>query len=154
MAPTALRVRDFQPADQRSSQALILQGLVDHFGQLDATLNPDVEDIYASYIVPGHSFVVAELHGNLVATGALIALQNDCGRIARVSVDQAHRSSGIGRAVVTHLLQLARNKGYRCLLVETNHDWTAAIALYRRCGFEEYDRDAISLHMRLDLAAE
>jgi ribosomal protein S18 acetylase RimI-like enzyme len=57
----------------------------------------------------------------------------------------------LGRALVSHLLQIARERRLRKVIVETNNDWYDAIGLYERCGFAEYDRDEVSVYMELEL---
>jgi ribosomal protein S18 acetylase RimI-like enzyme len=131
---------------------LILAGLGEHFGMIDESLNPDLTDIAATYLAPGHRFVVACLAGELVGTGALRFLGEQVGELVRISVSPRHRRQGIAQAVVAHLIAQARQRGLARLLVETNHDWVAAVNLYRRFGFTEYERDAVDIYMRLDLA--
>lgn len=142
-----LRLRPFTFYDQAAARALILAGLGEHFGFIDESLNPDLDDIWQSYVQPGHLFLVAELDDCLVGTGALIQETPDTGRIVRLSVSQAQRRAGIGRALLEHLLQAGRERGYRQIVVETNHDWHDAIGLYRRCGFVEYGRDEESVYL-------
>lgn len=146
-----LSCRLFRQDDQAHVQKLILAGLGDHFGLIDPKLNPDLDDIAASYLASGHTFMVGEIEGTIVAAGGLIGVQEDLGRIVRVSVAGEFRRKGIGQAIVACLMAVARQKGYGRLIVETNHDWTNALALYQRCGFREYDRDEESIHMQLDL---
>ena len=149
--PSELTCRAFRRGDQARVRELILAGLGDHFGQIDPELNRDLEDIGANYVASGHAFVVGEIEGTIVATGGLVAINEDLGRLVRVSVAKQYRRRGIGQAIVAYLLEVARRSGYQRLLVETNHDWANAIALYQRCGFREYDCDEVSLHMELDL---
>lgn len=160
--PSLLSIRPFAPADQPTAKNLIQTGLGEHFGFIDPTLNPDLNDIWDSYITAGHTFVVAEWKGELVGTGALISERPKIhetfgvleanqiyGRLVRMSVSPAHRRLGIGRALVEHLLQIAQQHGLTHTLVETNLDWYDAIGLYQRCGFVEYGRDAESVYMIL-----
>lgn len=147
-------IRPFLPSDQSAVQAIILAGLEQHFGYIDPTLNPDLTDIWQSYVQPGHTFVVAEVAGQLVGTGALVQ-ENPAdnppppvwGRLVRMSVSQPYRRLGIGRALVAHLVQEGEEKGFGRLWVETNFDWVDAIRLYERCGFVEYARDDESVYL-------
>lgn len=141
-------LRPWRPADQEATRALILQGLGDHFGVIRPEFNPDLDDIQAAYLVRGAQFVVAEHAGRLVGTGALVAEGEGTGRIVRVSVDRARRRQGIGHQIVAHLIDAARAAGYHTLLVETNDDWHAAIALYRAFGFATEDVRNGEIHMR------
>jgi GNAT superfamily N-acetyltransferase len=144
--------RPFTRADQAAARRLVLSGLGDHFGTIDETMNPDLDDIETHYIRPGHQFVLAERGGELVGTGALIEEEAGVGRLVRMSVSRRHRGQGIGRALVNHLIAEARARGYRRVMIETNDDWWDAIGLYRACGFVEFDRRDGDVHMGLDLA--
>ena len=130
-------------------RALILAGLGDHFDHVDPTLNPDLDDITASYLVPGHGFLIAEVDGKLAGTGAL-RIDGDAGQIVRVSVDRQFRRLGIGRALVAALLAAASARGLSRVWMETNDDWHDAIGLYRGCGFRPFDhRDGCIFMERL-----
>jgi GNAT superfamily N-acetyltransferase len=130
-------IRAFEPEDQQAVQRLILEGLGEHFGFIDETVNPDLDDIQAAYVDAGARFVVAEIDGELAGTGALIEEEPGVGRLVRMSVAPAHRGKGLGRALVEHLLDEAWLRGYRQVVCETNLDWHDAIGLYLACGFME-----------------
>ena len=153
MPDPTVAIRPFAPADQEPVRRLILSGLGEHLGFVDEARNPDLDDIAASYLAAGHAFIVAELGGELIGTGALIEEAPGVGRLVRMSVAPAHRRRGIGHALVAHLTDLAECRGYRRLVLETNDDWDDAVRLYLSCGFVEYDRSAGEVHLTLDLAA-
>ena len=144
-------IRPFNPGDQETARTLILHGLSDHFGLLDPTLNPDLEDIWASYVVQGDCFLVAVDGDKLVGTGALIEESAGAGRIVRMSIASDRRRRGIGRLLVRELVAAAQRSGYTKIVVETNDDWYGAIQLYRSCGFLQYDQRDGEIHMQLEL---
>ena len=146
-----VRIRPFTPRDQPATRQLILEGLGSHFGFIDETINPDLNDIWEHYIIPGHVFVVAEINNQIAGSGALIKEATKIGRLVRMSVNPDHQRRGIGRQLVDHLIQKANEQGFQQLLVETNHDWYDAIGLYQNCGFSEYDQDEESVHMQMTL---
>ena len=146
-------IRPFAPGDQSAARRLVLAGLGERWGWIDETRNPDLDDIAAHYVAPGHYFVVVEQDGELIGTGALVAEGTGgeaAGRIVRMSVAPEHRGRGVGRALVEYLLDEARRRGYRRVLVETTREWHDAIRLYQRCGFVEYARDDEDVHLALD----
>ena len=149
--PSRVRIRPLVAADQAAVRRLILIGLGEHFGSIDESRNPDLDDIQAGHVGRGHLFVVAERDNEIVGTGALIEEEPGVGRLVRMSVGSRHRRQGIGRALVGHLIDAARGRGYRRLLVETNDDWDDAIGLYLACGFVEVERSAGDTHLALDL---
>lgn len=137
----SLHIRPFEPRDQDAVRRLILAGLGEHFGWIDETRNPDLDDIETNYLKRDYIFIVAEIDGKIVGTGALLTESQNVGRIVRMSVSKAHRRNGIGRALVTHLLSIARQKSFSQVRVATTPGWQDAIRFYRRCGFNEYERD-------------
>lgn len=146
-----LIIRPFQSADQQASKALILHGLGERFGMINPDLNPDLDDINATYIESGFLFVVCEIDSALIGTGALVTEDVNVGRIVRVSVANSHRQRGIGRLITDYLIAAAPKRGYSRVVVETNEDWFDALHLYQRCGFMEYDRRNGEVHMRKNL---
>jgi enamine deaminase RidA (YjgF/YER057c/UK114 family)/GNAT superfamily N-acetyltransferase len=151
MQDTRLLIRPFVAADQEAARALILSGLGEHFGFIDETRNPDIDDILACYIASGQVFIIAEIAGALVGTAALIREAAQTGRVARMSVAREMRRKGIAHALMARLIELARERGYTRLVLETNSGWADAIGFYRRCGFRAYDRADGLTHMALDL---
>src|SRR5579859_5383023 len=147
-----ITIRPFEASDQQAARWLILSGLGEHFGYIDESLNPDIDDIMSNYITARHVFIIAQSGENMVGTGALLIKDAVVGRIVRMSVSSAHRRRGIGKAIVEHLIAIARQRGLRRLLVETNNNWFNAIGLYKHLGFSEYERDSESVHMALNLS--
>ena len=140
-------IRPFVRGDQKAVKSLILAGLGEHFEIINPKLNPDLNDIFSSYIEHGHIFVVCESNATLVGTGALIKEKKEVGRIVRVSVAGSHRKQGIGRLITEHLISAATMQGYNQIVVETNDDWVGAIRLYQQCGFKEYDHCNGEIHL-------
>lgn len=146
-----MNIRSFRAADQQAVRPLILAGLGEHFGWIDAARNPDIEDITSRYLAARQTFLVAEGAGQIVGTGALITETEQVGRLVRMSVASSHRRQGIGRKLVKALLEQAKARGLRRVVLETNQNWEDAIGLYWQCGFREIDRTDGLVHMALDL---
>lgn len=147
----SLHIRPFEPRDQDAVRRLVLAGLGEHFGWIDETRNPDLDDIAMSYLARGHTFIIAEIDGQVVGTGALLTESKSVGRIVRMSVSQAHRRNGIGRALVTRLLNIARQKRFNQVHVATTPGWHDAIGLYQHCGFTESKRDDQDIQLVIKL---
>ncbi len=138
MSATTVTIRPFRTADQSAARALILDGLGEHWGYIDETINPDLDDIAAAY--PSHRadfLVVEDELGALIGTAGLVRDDEETGRIVRMSVDKSSRGRGIGKRLVAELEAIARQRGYYRLVCETTHDWADAIALYKFTGFTE-----------------
>lgn len=144
-------IKPFEVGDQKEARQLILAGLGEHFGFIDQTCNPDIDDIAANYLDKGHIFLVAKVGTELIGTGGLLIQGINNGQIIRISVAPAYRRQGIGQALVEYLCKVAYQRKLNSLLVETNKEWGAAINLYKRLGFIEYKRNAVSVYMSREL---
>ena len=145
------RIRMFAPADQDAVRALVLAGLVDHWGTLDPTRNPDLDDIAGWYRPLNGYSVVAEIEGEVVGTGTMHQVDEQTGVLVRMSVSRDHRGKGLGKALVRALSDAARERGYRRLVCETTDSWQDAINLYLATGFAIVDRRDGDFHFELTL---
>ncbi|MEM7096040.1 MAG: GNAT family N-acetyltransferase [Actinomycetota bacterium] len=135
-------IRPFRAGDQNAAKALILAGLVEHWGILDEAANPDLDDLAASY---RDATILVAVEGNqLVGTGILvpthagsgdIARESPIGEIVRMSVDGSQRRRGVGIAVLDALCAAARAQGMSRLVLETTASWSGVVAFYERYGF-------------------
>lgn len=148
---SAILIRPFASGDQTAVRALVLAGLKDHFGELDPTLNRDLDDIALSHVAQGGIVIVAERDAVIVGTGALIPAEPGVSRLVRMSVACEARGQGLGKQLVRRLIELARARGDGRVLVETNDDWLDAIALYRSCGFGDERHEDGDIHLVLNL---
>ena len=85
---------------------------------------------------PTGYFVVARLHGDAVGCGAL-KCHSDYGEIKRMWVAASTRGLGIGRRILLHLEELARERTLSSVRLETNKALTEAQSLYRSSGYRE-----------------
>jgi ribosomal protein S18 acetylase RimI-like enzyme len=137
MASEDTQIRPFRPQDQAITKQLILDGLADHWGKLDLTLNPDLNDIAASY--RGETFLVAVLDQQIVGCGALICEvrgEEMYGRIVRMSVSKEKRRQGIGQQILHHLQLAAQQCHFSKIVLETTQTWTEVVAFYQVNGFQ------------------
>jgi putative acetyltransferase len=131
---TSITILPFQPADQEEVKELILNGLADHWGELDLTKNPDLNDIAKTYAQD--VFLVARLQDRIIGTGALVHRTDELAEIVRMSVAVDLRRQGVGRLILGRLITTAEEKGYRRIILETTHTWKEVIAFYLKYGFK------------------
>ncbi|WP_070105280.1 GNAT family N-acetyltransferase [Ilumatobacter coccineus] len=53
-----------------------------------------------------------------------------------VYVSRAHGGRGIGRAMMDHLIEVARDSGFHSMIARIEASGEASLALHRACGFE------------------
>ncbi len=98
---------------------------------------------------------------SLVGCGALRELDQTHGEIKSMRTVNAHLRRGVGSAVLGHILDEARRRGYRRVSLETGsmEAFVPAQALYARFGFVEcepfadYVLDPYSVYLTLELEA-
>ncbi len=139
----------FRPEYQQDAKALILAGLKEHWGVLDVSKNPDLDDIAASYA--DGVFLTAWQDGEMVGTGALRPHADETVEIVRMSIKKEKRRQGIGRAILTELCWQACQLGYKRVILETTATWEEAVAFYRAFGFTATHQTAGDLYFAMDL---
>jgi len=146
----AILVRHFEPSNQSRCRQIILSGLAEHFGFIDETRNPDLDDIAQSYLSNGHDFYVAERDEQVVGTvGLLFELGRT--RIVRMSVAKNHRQQGVATALLKKCIERARERGVLDMVAFTEPHWSDAVGFYLALGFVKYGSDAEDIHLRLSL---
>ena len=96
-----------------------------HFLDLSGLKTPDI------------TFLSAWDGDTLLGVGALKQLDPLTGEVKSMRATAAARGTGVGFAILDHIVGLARNRGYSALKLETGTGplFEAAHALYRRYGF-------------------
>ncbi len=144
-------VRPFETRDQTAARSLVLEGLGEHFGFIDESLNPDLDDIQASYPAAGHVVLVAESEGSIDGTAGLLFEAPDVARVVRMSVRSDLRRQGIATALLGALIEEARSRSLGVLIARTQPEWSDATSFYEQSGFEQFSEDEVDLHLRLEL---
>jgi putative acetyltransferase len=110
-----------------------------HLAFADAESPP--EDVHALTVDgladPPVTFYSARVAGRLVAVGALRHLDAEHAEIKSMHTVAEARRQGVGRAMLAHLVAVARSRGYRRLSLETGttEGFAPARSLYRGAGF-------------------
>ena len=86
---------------------------------------------------PSILFFSYRADGELLAVGALRHLDDDHAEVKSMHTVEAARGRGIGRAMLDHLLGVARERGYRRVSLETGamDAFAPARSLYLNAGF-------------------
>jgi putative acetyltransferase len=84
------------------------------------------------------TFFSARKAGRLVGVAAMKRIDEDNAELKSMHTRESERGRGVGRALVEHILAVARGAGYRRVSLETGttEDFVAARALYASVGFE------------------
>ena len=85
---------------------------------------------------PDGTFLVAFEDGEAIACGGVGRLDETTGELRRMYVLPAHRSRGLGRAILEELENAARALGYTRMRLETGNEAPEALGLYTSSGYE------------------
>ncbi len=96
----------------------------------------------------------------LLGCGALMALGNGHGEVKSMRTPDARRRTGAGRALLMHIIETARARGYERLSLETGsvaafvpaHRLYESVGFVRTGPFGDYTEDVNSVFMTLPLA--
>ncbi|KCV81942.1 acetyltransferase [Actibacterium atlanticum] len=149
-------IRAARPTEP-DAQALIAR----HLGQMaDQSPEESCHALDSSGLeTPGVDFFLLELEGDVMGMGALAKLGSGAVELKSMHTKSEVRGSGAGRAMLAHLLDLARSKGASAVFLETGStdDFLPARRLYESVGFRicgpfgDYGPDPWSVFMQLDL---
>ena len=84
---------------------------------------------------PNGLYVAAHDGAKLVGYAGMMRVLDE-GHIHNVAVLPDYRKRGIGRALISELIKLAKENGLRLMLLEVRAGNEAATSLYQRLGFE------------------
>jgi len=80
----------------------------------------------------------SRIQGVAIGCGALKEIDDVSGELKSMRTHPDHLRQGIGRAILEHILSVARARGYKRLSLETGSGpaFEPALSLYRSYGFE------------------
>jgi GNAT superfamily N-acetyltransferase len=129
----AICVRTADATDGPAVRDLILAGLAQRWGTLDATRTRDLDDLTAAH--PGSLTVVVLDDDVVVATGTVVPRADRRAEVVRMSVASGRRRAGLGRRVLDELTSVATGWSCTHLVLETTATWLDAVEFYERNGF-------------------
>lgn len=79
--------------------------------------------------------MVGLLRKEVVCSGALITINENTGRIVRMSVKNEYRRNGYASRIIEALEERARVRGYSKIMLKTIHHWSDAVGFYSAKGY-------------------
>ena len=142
-----------------SPDAVALIGeLDDHLGALYAVESRHGFSV-EKLLRDGVNFFVARDGGRPAGCGGVLLVGREYAELKRMYVRPAFRGRRIGRLILDHLVEYARQHGLRVIRLETGIHQREAIALYEARGFRKippfgpYRDDPVSLCYELRLSS-
>ena len=138
-----MELRPASNQDQRAIEALVF-GVLREF---NITPDPegtdgDLRHIEATYQNRGGFFdVLVADDGEIVGSIGLQPVSKATGELRKMYLKKSVRGQGYGRRLLEHALARAKALGFTRVTLETANVLKAAVALYERYGFKEYNAD-------------
>lgn len=110
----------------------------------DAT-DADLKDIEQAYTANGGAFdVLLDETGAIIGCVGLYRIGHATCELRKMYLDRAHRGRGLGKRLMEHALDQARQLGFRRIILETASVLHEAIVMYINYGFRRYEPDHLS----------
>jgi ribosomal protein S18 acetylase RimI-like enzyme len=138
MDKESLLIRRYQPQDNKVVKELHYAGVA----QIDPNANrhdnhfidSDLDDIEGVYLNHG-DFIVGLQDGEIVAMGAFKKVSSECAEIKRIRIRPDCQRKGYGETIMLKLMELAAEKGYSEVCLDTLTTNIRAQRLFEKCGF-------------------
>ena len=154
----AIRITEARWPDDHAAVEALFREYIASLTEDISFQNPDNElaTLPGKYARPGGVVLIARDGAEAAGAIAYRMFEPGVAEMKRLYVRPAYRGSGLGRELANELIDDARARGYRTIMLDTLESMSAARALYRDLGFapvEPYYDNPLSgvMYMALDL---
>ncbi len=136
-----IHIRPIEPTDNRQTAALIRKVLTEFKRNQAGTVftDPTTDDLYALFKVPGSCYWIAEEDEQVIGGCGIYptaGLPEGCAELVKFYLDPQARGKGIGKALLEKSFSSAEALGFNQLYLESFPEFTVAISLYEKYGFQ------------------
>ena len=104
--------------------------------EANATAYPWSALQYRDSISAGHCVTMAQLDGQTVGAAVWMLIVDEAD-LLNIFISPTHQGHGLGRQLLQHTLNAARDAGSRRMVLEVRRSNQTARQLYEHCGFSE-----------------
>ena len=131
----SLVLRTYRPGDEDAFFRLNEDWITKYFGTLEPADREIIRDPRKQILDGGGQIFIAERDGEAIGCCAVIAIGPGEYELAKMTVAEKERGTGVGRRLLRFTIDVARSMGARRLYLESNTKVAAAIHLYEQAGF-------------------
>ncbi len=139
---TELTIREFRPGDESAFQKLNEEWITRYFA-IEPKEAELLADPQGAILDRGGRIFLAVRNNQTIGCCALLVIAPGEFEVAKMTVAESARGSGIGRSLLEKVIAEARALGARRLYLETNQKLTPAIRLYESLGFRHLPPERI-----------
>lgn len=126
----------FEPAHAEAFRTLN-EAWISKFFVLEAKDREVLEDPHGKIIAKGGRIFMALQDGVAVGCVALLKMDDGGYEVAKMTVSETLRGSGLGRLLMQRCIEAGAELGATRLYLETNSSLAPALGLYRAMGFKD-----------------
>ena len=131
-----MEIVEFEPAHAAAFKALN-EAWISKYFTLEAKDREVLGDPEGKIIAEGGRVFMAIQDGQPVGCAALLKMADGGYEVAKMTVSEALRGSGLGRLLMQHCIDAGAQMGATRLYLETNSSLAPALGLYRAMGFRD-----------------
>ena len=140
----ALHIRPIEQKDNQSLAIIIRESLAEFGANKPGTVYYDstTDALYELFKTPGSVYFIAEEDDKLLGGGGIFptdGLPNKTCELVKMYLHKNARGKGVGRTLIEHCLQWAKQNGYEQVYLETMPELKQALKVYELFGFEYLD---------------
>lgn len=147
-----MQIVEFAPEHAEAFRTLNEAWISKHF-VLEDKDREVLNDPQGKIIAKGGRIFMALMDGQPIGCVALIKMDDGGYEVAKMTVSEAARGTGLGRKLMERCIAAGEEDGATRLYLETNSSLAPALALYRATGFRELPPVA-SEYVRCDIWME
>ena len=131
-----MEIVEFEPRHAEAFR-LLNEAWISRYFTLEAKDREVLNDPQGKIIAPGGRIFMALKDGAAVGCAALIRMPDGGYEVAKMTVSEDLRGSGLGRLLMQHCIDAGAEMGAPRLYLETNSSLGPALGLYRAMGFKD-----------------
>lgn len=151
-----MTVVPFEPEYAAAFKELNIEWL-EHFFWVEPHDDEVLSNPQKYIIAPGGSIFLVKEEDEVVATVALMKIEDGIFELTKMAVSPKMRGQKLGQKLMAHTLDFARKQGWKKLIIYSNTKLENAIYIYKKFGFTEiplekdlpYDRADIKMELPL-----
>ena len=126
--------RHFEPGDEAAFRQLNEAWIAGNFVVEDKDWEV-INDPVGQILRLGGAIFMAMQEGVAIGTCSLLAMENGAFEVAKMTIAEKCRGQGIGKKLLSHVIDYAEGIGAKRLYLETNNKLVNAIHVYESLGF-------------------
>ena len=131
-----MEIVEFEPRHAAAFKALN-EAWISKYFTLEAKDREVLDDPQSKIIAKGGRIFLAMKDGEAVGCVALLKMPDGGYEVAKMTVSETLRGSGLGRRLMDRCIEAGAEDGVPRLYLETNSSLAPALALYRATGFKD-----------------